>query len=146
MTQFCPISLSNVIYKIVLKVLAKRHKKSSIPDYFRKSKCLGSSYSIVRLIIANILLAFESCIIWSYKHKRTRNTFMVVKLDMNIFYDRVEWVLPRAIIKKRFHVDFVNMILECESCIIYSIFLSLSAPADHPSSSSSFSSFLVVYN
>lgn len=102
MTQFCPISLSNVIDKIVLKVLAKRHKKSSIPDYFRKSKCLGSSYGIVRLIIANILLAFESCIIWSYKHKRTRNTFMVVKLDMNIFYDRVEWVLPRAIIKKGF--------------------------------------------
>ena len=83
-SDFHPISLCNVIYKIVSKVIAN-HLKPLIYSIILETQ---SAFTIDRLIKDNILIAFESL-----HHKKTNCTwkkgFMALKLDMSKAYDRV---------------------------------------------------------
>ena len=84
-TQYCPISLCNVLYKIFSKVLANRLKKI-LPTIITEHQ---SAFAKNKLITDNILVAFES--LNSMKNMSTGNTgYMVIKLDMSKVYDRVE--------------------------------------------------------
>ena len=85
MSHFRPISLCNVIFKIVSKVLVNRLKLilGSII-----SKC-QSAFVANRMIIDNILISFET--LHYMKSKRQGNIAqMVLKLDMRKTYDKVE--------------------------------------------------------
>uniref|UniRef100_A0A803NPX3 Reverse transcriptase domain-containing protein n=1 Tax=Cannabis sativa TaxID=3483 RepID=A0A803NPX3_CANSA len=86
MTEFKPISLCNVIYKIVAKCLAGRMKQSlhqAISE--EQSAFIGG-----RLIQDNAIVGFES--LHCMKTKRFGNgNKMALKLDMSKAYDRVEW-------------------------------------------------------
>ena len=85
MTEFIPISLCNVSYKIISKLLSKRLKRF-MPDLISETQ-----YAFVarRLITDNILLAQESFHALR-TNTRARKDFMAIKTDMSKAYDRVE--------------------------------------------------------
>ena len=93
--EFRPISLYNVIYKIISKVLTNRFK--SVLNY-----CISYSQSVFVIggqILDNILIAHE--MVHFLKNNRTgRDDYMAIKLDMFKAYDRVEWMFLAKIILK----------------------------------------------
>ena len=79
------------------------------------------SFIANRLIIDNILIAFESL-----HHMKTncigKKGFMTMKLDISKTYDRVEWVfLERILLKLGFQESWVTLIMECITTMSYSI-------------------------
>ena len=86
MIEFRPISLCNVVYKIISKVLANP-LKTVFPQIITENE---SDFLHERLITDNVLVAFE--LMHYLDHKRDgKDSYMAVKLDMSKAYDRVEW-------------------------------------------------------
>lgn len=85
MTQLCPISLCNVIYKIVAKVITNRLKRI-LPKIISPTQ---SAFVLGRLISDNTLVAAE---IAHSMHKRKFgwNGIMALKLDISKAYDHLE--------------------------------------------------------
>lgn len=85
MSDFRPISLCNVVYKILVKVLANR-LKPTLNNIIAENQ---SAFVPGRMIIDNIMLAFET------QHFLKRKTqgkegYVALKIDMSKAYDRME--------------------------------------------------------
>ncbi|XP_012849908.1 PREDICTED: uncharacterized protein LOC105969681 [Erythranthe guttata] len=92
MTQFRPISLSNVVYKIASKAIVNRlkpHMNFIISDS-------ESAFVPSRLISHNILIAYEVV----HYMKRSTAEHMAIKLDMSKAYDRIEWSFLRGVMSR----------------------------------------------
>lgn len=85
MTDLRPISLCNVVYKIISKVLANRLKRL-IDSIISETQ---SAFIPDRLITDNIMVAFEVMHYMKRKQKGKDN-WMTLKLDMSNAYGRVE--------------------------------------------------------
>ena len=85
MTDFRPISLSNVVYKLIAKVLANR-LKVVLPYIISENQ---NAFLLERLISDNVLVVFELMHYLEHK-KEGKENFMAVKLDISKAYDRVE--------------------------------------------------------
>ena len=91
MTEFHPISLCNVTYKPISKVLANR-LKTVMPSIISENQ---SVFTVERLISNNVLVAYE--FMHYLKNKKGRKeSFMSIKLDMSKAFDRVEWDFIRG--------------------------------------------------
>ena len=83
--DFCPISLCNVVYKLISKVLVNRLKMFLASAISESQSAFLSS----RLISDNVLVAFETL---HYLKRKTNGKVgqMVLKLDMSKAYEKVE--------------------------------------------------------
>ncbi|XP_022725030.1 uncharacterized protein LOC111281580 [Durio zibethinus] len=92
--DFRSISLCNVIYKIVSKVLANR-LKNVLPRVIIKNQ---SAFVPGRSIFDKAIVAFETIHFMRNKRKG-REGHMAIKLDMSKAYDRVEWLYLEEIMR-----------------------------------------------
>ena len=115
-SEFRPISLYNVLYRIFSKALANR-LKIILPIIITEHQ---SAFTKSRLISDNILVAFESL---HCMQKHTGNDgFMAIKLDMSKAYERVEWPYLEAVIRKMsFTKQWIKLVMLCVSTISFSI-------------------------
>jgi hypothetical protein len=116
-TEFRPISLCNVVYKLISKVLANRLKKV-LPHIISPSQ---SAFIPGRLITDNILAAYETL---HTMHSRMggKKSFMAVKLDMSKAYDRVEWSFLEETMKRLGFADrWRQLIMMCVTTTQYAV-------------------------
>ncbi|KAH1090919.1 hypothetical protein J1N35_018176 [Gossypium stocksii] len=116
-SQFYLISLCNVLYKLIAKVITNRL-------WVVIEKCIDVAQSAFvpgRLIFDNVILAYE--LLHTLKHKRVgKKGFMAVKLDISKAYDRVEWNFVEMVMKKLgFDSNWVNSLMKCVTTVSYSV-------------------------
>lgn len=118
MSDFRPISLCNVVYKLVSKVLANRLKVF----LDRIISVNQSAFTPGRLITDNILVAFE---VFHYmKNLQQVEGCMAMKLDMSKAYDRIEWGFLEAVLGKFwFDTGWSRRIMECVTTVTFSVLI-----------------------
>jgi hypothetical protein len=116
--HFQPISLCNIIYKIISKILANRLK--ALLYHFISP--YQSAFVHFRTIQDNSIMAHE--LLHTLKSKRGRGGLMAVKIDMEKAFDRMEWdFLLTIMLKLGFHPTWVNWIRICVSTPSFSILI-----------------------
>lgn len=108
--QFRPISLSNVLFKIITKMMVMR-LKSVI------SKLIGptqASFIPRRLSIDNIVVVQEA--VHSIRRKKGRKGWMLLKLNLEKAYDRIRWdFLEETLEPAGLSPGWTTRIMECVS-------------------------------
>lgn len=112
-----PISLCNVIYKLISKVLSNRLKRI-LPDIIAPSQ---SAFIPGRLISDNILIAYEMTH-YLKRRRKGKEGYAAIKLDMSKAYDRVEWTFLRDMMMKLgFDSRWVDLVMKCVTSVKYKI-------------------------
>ncbi|XP_074287486.1 uncharacterized protein LOC141612574 [Silene latifolia] len=121
--DFRPISLCNVVYKLISKVLANRLKQF-LGDIVSVNQ---SAFTPGRAITDNIMIAFE--IFHHMKNLKGNEGSMAIKLDMAKAYDRVEWsFLQRVLVALSFDSGWINRVMACVTTVSFAVLIN-----GHPS-------------
>ena len=94
-SQYRPICLSNVLFRVFSKVLANRLKQI-MPQLVSDQQ---SAFMADRLISDNIMVAFET-LHYMRNHSSGSTGYMALKLDMSKAYGRVEWAYMEKLMRK----------------------------------------------
>ena len=117
MTEFRPISLCNVGYKIISKILSSG-LKLILPKIISETQ---TAFVAERLITDNILVAQE--MIHALRtNPSCKEKFVAIKTDMSKAYDRVEWSFMEALLLKfGFDQQWVARIMKCINSVTYQV-------------------------
>ncbi|XP_041026997.1 uncharacterized protein LOC121267211 [Juglans microcarpa x Juglans regia] len=117
--DFRPISLCNVLYKLIAKTLANRLKKV-LDGVVSQNQ---SAFIPGRLITDNIVTAYEA--LHSIKTRlKGKMGAMALKLDISKAYDRVEWrYLETIMVKMGFGKRWISLIMGCITTVSYAMLL-----------------------
>ncbi|KAF7842342.1 ribonuclease H [Senna tora] len=117
--DFRRISLANVSYKLVTKILCNR-LKVILPDIIAPNQ---SAFLKGRLIGDNILLATEVM----NKIKNTRNGktgWCALKLDTHKAYDKLSWNFIEAVLRRMVFLDiWIKYIMNCLTSVEYQLLI-----------------------
>ena len=117
MPDFKPISLCNVIYKIMSKVLANRLKQV-LPYIVLPTQ---SAFVSGRLMTYNVLVAYEILHTMHAKKKGKKRT-LALKLDISKVYDLVEWQFLQGIMERMgFPALWIERVMSCVITPTFSI-------------------------
>ena len=109
-SDFRPISLCNVIYKVIAKSLANR-LKPHLPNYIHPSQ---QAFIQGRRISNNIIIAQEIAHFFSLFSFRSHD--FMLKIDLAKAFDRLEWnFITTALARKCLHGHFIKLINACIS-------------------------------
>jgi hypothetical protein len=115
--DFRPISLCNVIYKVVSKCMVNR----MCPLLNDIIAPMQSAFILGRLITDNALIAFECLHAINHGNNNCKN-FGALKLDLTKAYDRVEWGYLRGVLQRLgFQSQWVQWIMKCVTTVRYSV-------------------------
>jgi hypothetical protein len=115
--DFRPISLCNVVYKVVSKCLVNI-LCLLLHDIIPPEQ---SVFIPGRLITDNTLIAFECLHALTHGNNNCKN-FRALKLDLMRAYDRVEWVhIEEVLHRLGFHRQWVRWIMQYVTMVRYSI-------------------------
>jgi ribonuclease HI len=118
-TEFRPISLCNVIYKLIAKVLANR-LKGVLGDIISPNQ---SAFIPGRLITDNVLIAFEALHTMDSRLSG-KEGYMALKLDMRKAYDRVEWDFLEVIMRRLgFDEKWIFLVMKCVRTVKYAVLI-----------------------
>lgn len=112
-----PISLCNVLMKVITKVIANRLKEL----LGRVVSDTQSAFVPGRLISDNIMISYE---VMHYLKRKTRGKegYMAIKLDMSKAYDRIEWdFLKNILLNMGFDDWWVQLVLRCVTTVSYNV-------------------------
>jgi hypothetical protein len=117
MKDLRPISLCNVLYKMVSKLLANRLKECL-------GKCVSEEQSAFiegRSICDNVLIAIE--VIHALKRKtRGIRGELALKIDISKAYDKVDWGFLRGMLERMgFANKWIHWMMLCVSSVNYSV-------------------------
>lgn len=116
-SQYRPVSLCNVLYKIITKILANRLRR------FLSETILENQGAFVggRQISDNILVAHK--VMHALKNRRYgKKGWFAVKLDMAKAYDRLEWSFVEAVmVKFGFDRKWIQWVMECVRTVSFAI-------------------------
>lgn len=119
LTKFRPISLCNVIFKIIGKLLAQRLKRI-LPSIISETQ---AAFVKGRQISDNILIAHELLHALNSSNKCSEE-FIAIKTDISKAYDRVEWYfLEKAMRYLGFSEDWIRIMMECVKSVQYQILI-----------------------
>ena len=116
--HYRPISLRNVVYKIITKLLVSRlrnilHKLISPTQ---------ATFIPGRWIAVNQVIAHE--MLHSFKKRKVKSGLMAIKINLQKAYDRVNWNFLQVVLKNfGFDGKFVNLILECVSTVSFELLI-----------------------
>lgn len=115
--DFRPISLCNVLYKIVSKCLVNR-LRPLLDEIISDNQ---SAFVPRRLISDNALIAFE-CIYHIQQERNPERTSRAYKLDLPEGYDRVDWEFrENAMRRTGFAEKWIRWIMQCFTTVNYMV-------------------------
>lgn len=117
--DFRPISLCNVIYKIVVKTITNRLKQI----LSKVISPMQSAFIPNRLITDNIIVGYE-CLHKIRQSRGKRNGLLALKLDINKAYDKLELnFLEQTMLKLGFSQNYVRLVMRCISSAFFFVII-----------------------
>jgi hypothetical protein len=115
--KYRPISLCNVLYKVVSKCLVNK-LQPLLHDIIAPTQ---SVFIPNRMITDNTLIAFECLHAIKNGNGRCKN-FGAYKLNLTKAYDRVEWgYLKGVLMRLGFHSRWIQWVMECVTTVEYTV-------------------------
>ncbi|KAK3193193.1 hypothetical protein Dsin_024503 [Dipteronia sinensis] len=116
MADFRPISLCNMVCKIVTKAMANRFR-GVLDEVISETQ---NAFIPSRLISDNSIVGFE-CMHALKRCKKGRKRALALKLDMSKVYDRVEWCFIEGMIRKiGFLNGWIDRVMNCVRTVSFS--------------------------